>query len=119
MQRDARSRETDRYPPTCLHGDLLPGNLLVDAHGRLGAIIDWGGAGIGDPAEDLAPAWSVFDERARAAFRAALEPDDDTWARARAIELEHALGGVLYYRPRHHPLGDVMTRTLDRILADA
>ena len=29
-----------------VHGDLIPGNLLVDG-GRLGAIIDWGGAGRG------------------------------------------------------------------------
>lgn len=37
---------------------------------------------------------------------------------ARAFALEQAVGGVLYYVPRRHPLGDVMARTLARILTD-
>jgi hypothetical protein len=45
-------------------------------------------------------------------------PDDSTWVRARTIELQHAVGGVLYYVPRRHALGDVMARTLHRILDD-
>ena len=36
--------------------------------------------------------------------------------RRRLFELEHAVGGVLYYRPRGHPPGTVMQTTLDRIL---
>jgi hypothetical protein len=44
--------------------------------------------------------------------------DDATWVRARTFELEHAVGGILYYTPRRHPLGDVMARTLDRILEE-
>lgn len=100
-----------------VHGDLLPGNLLVAA-GRLRAVIDWGGAGCGDPAQDLTPAWALFDDDARATFRSELEVDDATWLRGRANELEHAVGGVLYYRPRGHVLGEIMARTLDRVLAD-
>lgn len=99
-----------------LHGDLIPGNLLTAA-GRLTAIIDWGSAGYGDPAQDLAPAWSVFDGRAREAFVEAIDADEATWLRARAFELEHAVGGVLYYAPRKHPLADVMEETLQRLLA--
>ena len=98
-----------------VHGDLIPGNLLVD-RGRLTAIIDWGGAGRGDTAQDLAPAWAVLDASARAAFKEAVGTDDAAWIRGRTFELEHAVGGVLYYVPRRHPLGDVMARTLDRIL---
>jgi len=99
-----------------VHGDLIPGNLLT-TDGRLSAVIDWGGAGYGDPAQDLAPAWSVFDGRARDAFVEAMGADDETWLRARAFELEHAVGGIVYYAPRGHPLADVMRRTLDRLLA--
>src|SRR5258706_12890756 len=33
-------------PPVWIHGDLLPGNLLVE-EGRLSAVIDFGGLGIG------------------------------------------------------------------------
>ena len=105
-------------PRRFVHGDLIPGNLLLHA-GRLDAVIDWGGAGYGDPAQDLAPAWALFDDAQRRRFRAALEVDDASWTRGRVIELEHAVGGVLYYVPRAHPLGDVMARTLDRILADS
>ncbi len=103
-------------PSACfVHGDLIPGNLLTRA-GRLSAIIDWGSAGYGDPAQDLSPAWSVLDSASRRAFRAIVGPDDGAWIRARTIELEHAVGGVLYYVPRGHALGDVMARTLRRIL---
>lgn len=69
-------------------------------------------------ARDLAPAWALFDKRGRDVFRDAVEVDEATWLRGRAFELEHALGGVLYYSPRHHPLGDLMARTLTRILED-
>ena len=98
-----------------VHGDLIPGNLLVDG-GRLTAIIDWGGAGRGDTAQDLAPAWAVLDASQRAAFKAAVGADEAAWIRGRTFELEHAVGGILYYVPKGHPLGDVMTRTLERIL---
>jgi len=98
-----------------VHGDLIPGNLLVD-EGRLAAIIDWGGAGRGDTAQDLAPAWAVLTASERSAFRDAAGVDDAAWVRGRTFELEHAVGGVLYYVPKQHPLGDVMSRTLERIL---
>jgi len=98
-----------------VHGDLIPGNLLVHS-GRLTGILDWGGAGYGDPAQDLAPAWSVLDEAARARFRRTVGADDDERIRARTIELAHAVAGVVYYVPRRHALGDVMAATLGRIL---
>lgn len=116
-RRAAESAEVGGEPVAAgfVHGDLIPGNLLTEGS-RLSAIIDWGSAGYGDPAQDLAPAWAVFDRRSRQVFKDAIEVDDATWLRARAFELEHAVGGVLYYTPRDHPLGDVMARTLRRIL---
>lgn len=105
-------------PRRFVHGDLIPGNLLL-RDGRLAALIDWGGAGHGDPAQDLAPAWALFDTAQRRRFRDEMDVDDATWLRARTIELEHAVGGVLYYVPRSHPLGQVMSRTLQRILSDS
>jgi aminoglycoside phosphotransferase (APT) family kinase protein len=100
-----------------VHGDLIPGNLLVGGC-RLTAIIDWGSAGYADAAQDLTPAWAVFDERTRQVFREATGADDASWLRGRAFALEQAVGGVLYYTPRGHPLGDVMARTLRRILTE-
>ena len=99
-----------------VHGDLIPGNLLIERD-RLTAIIDWGGTGRGDTAQDLAPAWTVLTASERPAFKEAVGAGDAAWVRGRTFELEHAVGGVLYYLPKQHPLGDVMARTLERILA--
>lgn len=79
-----------------LHGDLLPGNLLVDA-GALSAVIDWGALGLGDPAADLQPAWNLFDGRSRAVFREATGCDDAAWARGRGWTLSVALVALPYY----------------------
>jgi len=76
--------------PVWVHGDVAPGNLLL-RDGRLCAVIDWGIMAIGDPACDLAIAWSFFDGSARAAFRAGLGVDDETWARGRGWALWKAL----------------------------
>lgn len=100
-----------------VHGDLIPGNVLV-AHGRLRAVIDWGGAGIGDAALDLVPAWAILDRRGRDVFRAATGATHASWLRGRAFALEQAVGGVLYYVPRGHTLGAVMQRSLNWILTE-
>lgn len=106
----------DDVEPALVHGDLIPGNLLLaDAH--LTGVIDRGGLGAGDPAQDLDPAWSVLDAAGAAALREALDVDEPSWLRARGFTLEHAVGGIVYYTPRRHPLGDVMQRTLDRLLS--
>ena len=71
-------------------GDLSrPGNLLV-AGGRLGAVIDFGCLGVGDPACELAAAWALFSGESRDVFRAALAVDDATWARGRGHALSWA-----------------------------
>lgn len=104
---------------TCfLHDDLLPGNLLL-RDGDVAAVLDWGSACYGDPARDLAPAWSILGPKGRQVFREIVAPDDETWARGRALELCHAVDAMLHYLPRRHAIGDVMAATLSRILADA
>ncbi|MEP6774728.1 MAG: aminoglycoside phosphotransferase family protein [Chloroflexota bacterium] len=87
--------EWDR-PPVWVHGDLLPGNLLVE-RGRLSAVIDFGGLGVGDPACDLMIAWSLFSGESREVFRAALGVDDATWARGRGHALSQAIIFIPYY----------------------
>ncbi|MGF1627307.1 MAG: aminoglycoside phosphotransferase family protein [Alphaproteobacteria bacterium] len=79
-----------RGAPVWVHGDVAAGNLLV-ADGRLGAVIDFGSSGVGDPACDLAVAWTLLDEEGRAAFRRALPLDEGTWARGRGWTLWKAL----------------------------
>ncbi|MFJ6531552.1 aminoglycoside phosphotransferase family protein [Microbacterium sp. NPDC091662] len=70
---------------TWIHGDLHPGNILVDGD-RLSALIDFGDVTSGDPAYDLAAGWLAFDAEGRHVFRRATASryDDATWIRARA-----------------------------------
>ncbi|MFC5923065.1 phosphotransferase [Micromonospora vulcania] len=45
-----------------VHGDLVPGNVLVDASGQPSAVLDWGFLTTeGDPAFDAAIAAAIFD----------------------------------------------------------
>lgn len=76
--------------PVWVHGDISPGNLLVRS-GHLGAVIDFGNLGVGDPACDLAIAWTWFDGPARRELRSALALDAETWLRGRAWGLWKAL----------------------------
>lgn len=77
-------------PPIWFHGDVAAGNLLVQ-DGRLAAVIDFGTSGVGDPACDLALAWTMLSGDSRAAFRETLGLDDDTWDRGRGWALWKAL----------------------------
>ena len=72
--------------PVWVHGDVAVGNLLV-RDGRLAAVIDFGCLAAGDPACDLVIAWLFLEGESRAAFRAAVDADAGTWARARAWAL--------------------------------
>lgn len=49
--------------PCCLiHGDFYPGNILLDAHSNVSAVIDFGLMTMfGDPLFDLALGWAFFD----------------------------------------------------------
>lgn len=68
------------------HGDLAPGNLLLNG-GELHAVIDFGTCGVGDPACDLAVAWTLLTAEGRAVFRKRLAVDDALWSRGRGWAL--------------------------------
>lgn len=55
-----------------VHGDVAPGNILVQNH-RFYGLIDFGVLGTGDPACDYAMAWTYFDAPGRARFLRDLE----------------------------------------------
>lgn len=78
------------HQPVWFHGDVAEGNLLVRGT-ALAAVIDFGTCGVGDPACDYVVAWTVFDPEERNTFRAAVDVDDHTWARARGWALWKAL----------------------------
>ncbi len=73
-----------------VHGDVSAGNLLVQK-GKLCAVIDFGQLTIGDPACDLAIAWTLFHGKSREVFRELLPLDSETWARARGWTLWKSL----------------------------
>ncbi len=81
---------TWHYPPVWVHGDITAGNLLVNK-GKLSAVIDFGGLGVGDPACDLVIAWKFFGERSRETFHEMLPLDEGTWSRGRAWALWKSL----------------------------
>ena len=76
--------------PVWVHGDIAAENLLVH-NGTLNAVIDFGGLAIGDPACDLAIAWTLFKNESRKIFRNSLSLDEATWQRGRAWALWKAL----------------------------
>ena len=103
--------------PVWRHCDLLAVNLVVEG-GRLKAVIDFGAAGVGDPALDVVPAWSVFGANGRGAFRNALDVDDATWARARGFALHQALLIIPYYRETNPEFVAMAKRTVQEVLGE-
>lgn len=104
-------------PPVWVHGDLSPGNLLLEG-GRLTAVIDFGGLGVGDPACDLIVAWNLLPADARNVFRTGLGVDDATWARGRGWALSVALIQLPYYRDTSPTLAANARHVIREVLAD-
>jgi aminoglycoside phosphotransferase (APT) family kinase protein len=102
-------------PGVWVHGDLLPGNLLV-VDGRLSGVIDFGCLTAGDPACDMQPAWNLFAGASRQRFRAALEVDEATWLRGRGWAIGLAVLAVPYYWDTNPGIVRHALRTLAAIL---
>lgn len=104
-------------PRVWIHADLQPLNLLVE-RGRLSAAIDFGGLGLGDPAVDVMPAWTLFSGASGETFRAALAVDEATWERGRGWALSFALIALPYYLQTNVALADVSRRAIATVLAE-
>jgi aminoglycoside phosphotransferase (APT) family kinase protein len=103
--------------PVWFHGDVATGNLLL-REGRLGAVIDFGTSGVGDPACDVVIAWTKFSGPSRAAFRHHVGVDDATWARGRGWALWKALVTLVDQLGRDPAGAATSRRVIDRVLAD-
>lgn len=103
-------------PARWVHGDLYGRHVLVDARGLAG-VIDWGDMHAGDPALDLAIAWSWCTLPARRALLDAYgSVDEATQRRSRFRALHYAI--LLWdYGNAVHDLG--MRRLAVRALAGA
>ncbi|MFF8731026.1 aminoglycoside phosphotransferase family protein [Streptomyces sp. NPDC015171] len=104
-------------PPLWAHGDLSPGNVLVDGD-RLSAVIDFATAGVGDPAVDLIVAWNLLPATARGTFREAVGADDAQWARGRGWALSISLIQLPYYWHTNPALAENSRHVLAEILAE-
>lgn len=76
--------------PVWVHGDMSRGNVLA-REGVIHAVIDFGLLNVGDPACDLAIAWTYFDRDSRFVFKEQLGLDEDTWIRGMGWALWKAL----------------------------
>lgn len=85
-----------REPEVWVHGDLLPGNLIVTG-GRLSGVIDFGCLNVGDPACDLQPLWNLFAGPSRRRYRDELAVDDDSWLRGRGWTIRQTVSALPYY----------------------
>ena len=104
-------------PPVWFHGDLSYLNLLA-RDGKLTAVIDWGSCGVGDPAIEMEPAWSLFPPDARQAYRDTIGVDDATWERGKGWVLTGAFG-IPYYRDTNPVLVASKVRGIEAVLADS
>lgn len=103
--------------PVWIHGDLQAGNLLVQ-NGRLNSVIDFGLAGVGDPACDLIVAWNLLAGESRDVFRVGVNVDDATWARGRGWALYTGLVALPYYLHTNPVIVRTSRHVISEVLAD-
>lgn len=101
--------------PVWIHGDLHAGNLLVKEK-KLVGVIDFGLAGIGDPACDMMVAWTLLKAESRKIFRSIVQPNDDTWHRGRGWALFLGIVGYTYYCSTNPIFASIAKRSLDEVL---
>lgn len=108
---------TWKGPPVWFHGDIAHGNLLI-RDGRLAAVIDFGTSGVGDPACDVAIAWTLFSGASRDTYREELAVDSATWARGRGWTLWKQLITLAEHRDTDHQKAATAHIVLNEILAE-
>jgi aminoglycoside phosphotransferase (APT) family kinase protein len=104
-------------PPVWFHGDFHTGNLLA-VGGRISAVIDFGGLGVGDPARDMTIAFTLLSPRGRVTFRTELGVDDATWTRGRGWVLTTGLNAYHSYAATNRRVAAQTTRQITQALAN-
>lgn len=101
--------------PVWIHGDLHASNLLLRG-GALLAVVDFGLMALGDPACDLAPAWTFLPAAERDVFRAIACPDDAAWRRGKGWGLYAGVIALAHYRDRNPVLCRMARRAIEAVL---
>lgn len=101
--------------PVWIHGDFAVGNMVMN-DGKLSAIIDFGGAAIGDPACDLVIAWTYLSGKAREIFIAEMDLGQDTWLRARAWTLWKATYELCKILDKNCPDAKVQKQIINEVI---
>ncbi|PPE03047.1 aminoglycoside phosphotransferase family protein [Holospora curviuscula] len=101
--------------PIWIHGDFAIGNILMDGE-KLSAVIDFGGAAVGDPACDLVIAWTYLKGKARKIFISEMDMDPDTWLRARAWALWKATFELCQIADKNRADADGQRRIIDEVM---
>jgi aminoglycoside phosphotransferase (APT) family kinase protein len=83
---------------------------------KLSAVIDFGGAAVGDPACDLVIAWTYLSGKAREIFISKMDMDNDTWLRARAWALWKATFELCQIADKNSPEADLQKRIIDEVM---
>jgi aminoglycoside phosphotransferase (APT) family kinase protein len=104
------------WPGSWFHGDVAEGNLLL-ADGQLAAVIDFGTCGVGDPACDLAIAWTLLTAEGRQRFRERRPAGPEEWARGRGWALWKTLA-TYASRPGDEEEAASARHVLSEILSD-
>lgn len=107
-----------RNKPVLVHGDIAPGNLLIDSEGKLSGVIDFGMLGVGDPSCDLAMAWTFFDDESRQVFKRSMALDEETWERGRGWALWKSLITYDAYYRKDLEVSLEMERIINIIIKD-
>ncbi len=121
--------------PVWIHGDLTIGNLLMESRDdssyfaalaelrreqassvKLSAVIDFGGAAVGDPACDLVIAWTYLSGKSREIFMSEMDLDHDTWLRARAWALWKATYELCHIADKNSAEGLLQKRIVNEVI---
>ncbi|MDX2050634.1 MAG: aminoglycoside phosphotransferase family protein [Rickettsiaceae bacterium] len=112
--------------PVWIHGDFAIGNILMENHdeahrakadgGKLSAVIDFGGAAVGDPACDLVIAWTYLSGKARDNFISEMDMDTDTWLRSRAWTLWKATFELCQIADKNSPEAQIQKQIIDEVV---
>jgi aminoglycoside phosphotransferase (APT) family kinase protein len=101
--------------PVWVHGDFLPGNILVHNQ-KISAVIDFSDVGTGDPACDLVIAWALLKKSSRKNFKAHLHDiDENTWKRGKGWALSIAAIMLPYYKNANPEFAKLARRILTEI----